>query len=466
MEKRTMGALMAALRKSKGMTQQDVADKLGVSNKTVSKWECDDGYPDISALPAIAQLYGITVDELLRGEVKNEEKEEYKTAHKEKVVRHLLNKGKHKYTNMSVLSLVLFLLSASVTAVAMKYVLSITQLIVITIVSLLFVAAGAVIQYIAVSHFTFTLKDEELIADEEKSSCYSSIKWWLFANLSVASLAVLLFIFEILYATNYTIPSLNAFLIAYIFICIAILLIITFVFKKRFDSNMSDEFLKKHIKKYIIGFAVVFASVTLSIYGCFVLNNELSYEKFQLQSKEQITQFEEFLDGEKYIALDEIFEDGENVYKSFPYYYDKELALTVVDHYGFSTEDVIEGYKHYICESVIRGRYYSDEKFGGEIYFTTIIFTAKEQKEAFIKHYCVKDSSFLSTLKLAGVQGSFEIKYTGKDGLTLKYRNFYVDMNDSFYFSVAIGFASSLVYSIIFFVSLQRKNRKKKLIDE
>ena len=66
MEKRTMGSLMSALRKSKGMTQQDVADILGVSNKTVSKWECDDGCPDISTLPAIAELYGITVDELIR----------------------------------------------------------------------------------------------------------------------------------------------------------------------------------------------------------------------------------------------------------------------------------------------------------------------------------------------------------------------------------------------------------------
>lgn len=68
MEKKTMGSFMAALRKANGLTQQQVADKLNVSNKTVSKWECNEGYPEISMLPVIAELYSVSVDELLRGE--------------------------------------------------------------------------------------------------------------------------------------------------------------------------------------------------------------------------------------------------------------------------------------------------------------------------------------------------------------------------------------------------------------
>ena len=68
MEKKTMGSFMAALRKANGLTQQQVADKLNVSNKTISKWECDEGYPEITMLPAIAEIYSVTVDELLRGE--------------------------------------------------------------------------------------------------------------------------------------------------------------------------------------------------------------------------------------------------------------------------------------------------------------------------------------------------------------------------------------------------------------
>ncbi|MBE6815703.1 MAG: helix-turn-helix transcriptional regulator, partial [Ruminococcaceae bacterium] len=68
MEKKTMGAFLAALRKANGYTQQEVADKLNVSNKTVSKWECDDGCPEIMMLPVIAELYSVTVDEILKGE--------------------------------------------------------------------------------------------------------------------------------------------------------------------------------------------------------------------------------------------------------------------------------------------------------------------------------------------------------------------------------------------------------------
>ena len=62
------GAYLAALRKARGMTQQEAADQLGVSNKTVSKWENGAGLPDITVLPALAELYGVTADDILAGE--------------------------------------------------------------------------------------------------------------------------------------------------------------------------------------------------------------------------------------------------------------------------------------------------------------------------------------------------------------------------------------------------------------
>ncbi len=68
MEKKTMGTFLSALRRAKGMTQQEVADRLLVSNRAVSRWERDDTVPDITLLPAIADLFEVTVDELLRGE--------------------------------------------------------------------------------------------------------------------------------------------------------------------------------------------------------------------------------------------------------------------------------------------------------------------------------------------------------------------------------------------------------------
>lgn len=63
-----IGNFLAALRKEKGYTQQEVADALNVSNKTVSKWERSEGYPEIETLIDLAELYNISVDELLAGE--------------------------------------------------------------------------------------------------------------------------------------------------------------------------------------------------------------------------------------------------------------------------------------------------------------------------------------------------------------------------------------------------------------
>jgi transcriptional regulator with XRE-family HTH domain len=59
--------MMAIRRKQLSMTQQQIADQLGVTNKAVSKWETGDGYPDITIIPALAEILQITTDELLTG---------------------------------------------------------------------------------------------------------------------------------------------------------------------------------------------------------------------------------------------------------------------------------------------------------------------------------------------------------------------------------------------------------------
>ena len=64
-----IGRLIAELRKKQGLTQQQLADKLNLSNKTISKWESGSGSPDISNLPVLAEALEISVDELLNGEL-------------------------------------------------------------------------------------------------------------------------------------------------------------------------------------------------------------------------------------------------------------------------------------------------------------------------------------------------------------------------------------------------------------
>ena len=63
----TIGSRIAKWRKEKGMTQEDLAVKLGVSSQAVSKWENDVSCPDISLLPQLVRLLGVTADELLTG---------------------------------------------------------------------------------------------------------------------------------------------------------------------------------------------------------------------------------------------------------------------------------------------------------------------------------------------------------------------------------------------------------------
>ena len=61
------GAVIKELREKNKMTQLQLADKLGVSDKTVSKWETAKGYPDITLLQSIAEAFSVSVTELISG---------------------------------------------------------------------------------------------------------------------------------------------------------------------------------------------------------------------------------------------------------------------------------------------------------------------------------------------------------------------------------------------------------------
>ena len=61
------GAVIKRLREEKNMTQQQLADKLSVSAKTISKWETAKGYPDITLLESIANALSVSVTELISG---------------------------------------------------------------------------------------------------------------------------------------------------------------------------------------------------------------------------------------------------------------------------------------------------------------------------------------------------------------------------------------------------------------
>ena len=124
MEKNTMGAFIAALRKASGMTQKELAERLNVSDKSVSRWERDETAPDLTLIPVIAEVFGVTADELLRGERRPAEKRDAETegkehafsARSERELERLLKRSLTKFTINSIISVSLaalgFILSA------------------------------------------------------------------------------------------------------------------------------------------------------------------------------------------------------------------------------------------------------------------------------------------------------------------------------------------------------------------
>lgn len=63
------GKLIAGLRSEQNLTQRDVAEKLGISPKTVSKWETGRGFPDISLISDLSKIFSVDISKLLEGEL-------------------------------------------------------------------------------------------------------------------------------------------------------------------------------------------------------------------------------------------------------------------------------------------------------------------------------------------------------------------------------------------------------------
>lgn len=108
-----VGRFISALRRANGMTQKELGDRLFVSDKTVSRWERGECDPELSLIPAIAEIFGITTDELLRGERDPQRSgavaSEGKTARGDRQFRSMLRGRLLRYRNLSLVSVGLML---------------------------------------------------------------------------------------------------------------------------------------------------------------------------------------------------------------------------------------------------------------------------------------------------------------------------------------------------------------------
>lgn len=185
MEKKTIGQFIAVLRKANGMTQQDLADRLNVSNKAVSRWERDESAPDITLIPALAELLGVTCDELLKGEritySENIEKREVKV---EKQVKALIHREISKYKTMMWI--------AAAFAVAGPIVMLILENTLFGLydacfaVMLLFEVVAFVVETIAVTKMRDAKADSEVFENAEPAlvkkynKCLGEFSFWVY----------------------------------------------------------------------------------------------------------------------------------------------------------------------------------------------------------------------------------------------------------------------------------------------
>lgn len=104
MAKNAIGQFISALRKANGMTQKQLAEKLNVSDKAVSRWERDECAPDLSLIPVIADIFGVTSDEILRGE-RNTQYSYVSNNKSEKQIKRLIDGAQTKFTVRSIISI-------------------------------------------------------------------------------------------------------------------------------------------------------------------------------------------------------------------------------------------------------------------------------------------------------------------------------------------------------------------------
>ncbi len=73
MQKQTLGRMISFLRKEKGMTQLELAEKMCVTDKAVFKWERDISFPDINSILKLAEIFDVSVDDLMKAKTENKE---------------------------------------------------------------------------------------------------------------------------------------------------------------------------------------------------------------------------------------------------------------------------------------------------------------------------------------------------------------------------------------------------------
>lgn len=182
MNNRSMGAFLAELRKEKGITQRELAEILNVSDKTISHWERDENSPDLSMIPLLAEFFGVSCDELIKGKRKAENNSSDShlssnvTQLSENFVKNL-NKakiskayGKHKILCISSVFISFFSLMLLIGIILLaEHITGLDFLTTAVIIAIAFAAALCLlITFISSQGFNSVINTSEIPADEKR----------------------------------------------------------------------------------------------------------------------------------------------------------------------------------------------------------------------------------------------------------------------------------------------------------
>lgn len=275
MERKTIGAFLSALRKANGMTQQEVADKLNVSNKTISKWERDEGYPEIMMLPAIAELYSVSVDEILRGErITNTSHEDKKDTKSDERIKYLIEKSKVKFNNCSIISLILGVVALVLTYTLGDIIYNHNLIWIGYVIILILVASSIAVTLIAFNNLLSGLDNRDVIEKEHyEKTMKNSIKY----VTAVTFLSVVTIIGLLLNILFDGVSMLIVVLPATAVVGGIVAYLVRSILHKKYDisqTQLSDEqrkYRKKHVKTTSIILAVILLiSVVSPFVGAFI----------------------------------------------------------------------------------------------------------------------------------------------------------------------------------------------------
>lgn len=190
------GRLIAESRKQLELTQKDLAEKLGISDKTISKWETGHGMPDVSVIPELCEILHLSSNELLAGERLDSAESFSKKAEENIMELMKTNKKVNAKSRWSLIGgitglVLLFVYMLSIGGLEGDFLIRFIDLpalcCVCGVTVLILVASGRFKSFFAGIGMAFkkpAISDEEIIAwDYERKSSYEAIKTGITANL-------------------------------------------------------------------------------------------------------------------------------------------------------------------------------------------------------------------------------------------------------------------------------------------